>query len=234
MADGMHVSVGYAGSAGVDASFRTVLRAAILGLMTSYPFGSLEDFSELDLLLLVTAAGDYEQALLRVNHASAVARRRGVLPVFRTEDISTVRAASWESLRRDEIGDEQSDGPGGRLYLLAFEGALPYIKVGMVEGRKAKSLRDRVRRHEHVAEIHQYFLVEAWASQPCATIEATKEWEERVLARLNTLVTHGGAAQRTHEEYFRGIPFNIMVAAIELERSKVVGTPRHPGVVYET
>ncbi|GAA5217635.1 hypothetical protein [Streptomyces thinghirensis] len=191
-------------------------------------FGDFEDFAHLDLHLLA-AGDDYERAQIRISNARVSADAQGTLPDYHPDDIACVRSGSWRFLRRDEIGDEQPDGPGGRLYLLAFEGLVPYIKVGMVEGRTPAALRDRVRRHEHAAEVHQYFLFDAWASQPCTTDQVAKQWEERVLVRLNALER----VRRVHREYFYGVPFQMAMSAIEIERSAVRGTPRHPGVVYQ-
>lgn len=191
-------------------------------------FGDFEDFAHLDLHLLA-ATDDYERAQIRIDRARVSARSQGTLPDYHSADIVDVRSGSWRFLRRDEIGDEQPEKPGGRLYLLAFEGLVPYIKVGMVEGRTPAALRDRARRHEHAAEIHQYFLFNAWASQPCATDQVARQWEERVLERLNTLER----VRRVHREYFYDVPFQMAMSAIEIERSAVKGTPRHPGVVYQ-
>ncbi|MHB9856601.1 hypothetical protein ACSYGO_46245 [Streptomyces krungchingensis] len=195
------------------------------------PFGDFEDFSHLDLHLLA-AADAHEQAQIRLDRARISARTQGTLPDYHPDDIAAARSGSWRALRRDEIGDEQPERLGGRLYLLAFEGIVRYIKVGMVEGRTLAALRDRVRRHEHAAEIHQCFLLDAWASQPCATDQAARQWEEHVLERLNTLL-NGDRVRRVHREYFYGISFDLAMTAIELERPEVDGTPRHPGVVYQ-
>ncbi|MGW4027425.1 hypothetical protein [Streptomyces sp. NPDC005009] len=102
----------------------------------------------------------------------------------------------------------------------------------MVEERTLDALRGRVRRHEHAAEIHQCFLFDARASQPCTTDQAALQWEDRVFERLNTLV-EGNRVRRVHREYFYGISIDLAMAAIELERPEVDGTPPHPGVVYQ-
>ncbi|MFD5702482.1 hypothetical protein [Streptomyces lasiicapitis] len=194
-------------------------------------FGDFEDFAHLDLHLLA-AADAHEQAQIRLDRARISARAQNTLPEYHPDDIAAARSGSWRLLRCDELGDEQPERPGGRLYLLAFEGVVRYIKVGMVEGRKLAALRDRVRRHEHAAEIHQCFLFDAWASQSCTTDEAAGQWEVRVLQRLNTLVK-GNRVRRVHREYFYGVPFHMAMNAIELERPEVDGAPRHPGVVYQ-
>ncbi|MFJ4972504.1 hypothetical protein [Streptomyces sp. NPDC088755] len=194
-------------------------------------FGDFEDLSVLDLHLLA-AADAHEQAQMRLDRARVSARVQGTLPDYSPDDIAAVRSGSWRALRSDELGDEQPERLGGRLYLLAFEGVVRYIKVGMVEGRTLAALRYRVRRHEHAAEIHQCFLLDAWASQPCTTDRAARQWEVRVLDRLNTLV-NGDRVRRLHREYFYGIPFGLAMTAIELERLEMDGTPRHPGVVHQ-
>ncbi|WP_329371203.1 hypothetical protein [Streptomyces sp. NBC_01483] len=194
-------------------------------------FGDFEDFSHLDLHLLA-AADAHERAQIRLDRVRISARAQGMLPDYHRDDIAAARSGSWRLLRRDELGDEQPERLGGRLYLLAFEGLVRYIKVGMVEGRTLAALRDRVRRHEHAAEIHHCFLFDAWASQPCTTDQAAKQWEDRVLGRLNTLV-NGDQVWRVHQEYFYGIPFDMAMTAIEVERPEVDGAPRHPGVVYQ-
>ncbi|MFF2999434.1 hypothetical protein ACFVTC_33515 [Streptomyces sp. NPDC057950] len=194
-------------------------------------FGDFKDFSHLDLHPLA-AADAHEQAQIRLDRARNSATTQGTLPNYHPYDIAAARSGSWRALRHDELGDKQPERLGRRLYLLTFEGIVRYIKVGMVEGRTLAALRDRVRRHEHAAEIHQCFLVDAWASQPCTTDQAAGRWEDRVLERLNTLVK-GDRVRRVHREYFYGIPLDLALTAIELERPEVDGSPRHPGVVYQ-
>ncbi|MCP9211446.1 hypothetical protein [Streptomyces cucumeris] len=104
-------------------------------------FGDFEDFSHLDLHLLA-AADAHERAQIRLDRARISARTQGTLPDQQPDDIAAARSGSWRALRRDELGDEQPERlGGGRLYLLAFEGIVRYIKVGMVEGRTMAALR---------------------------------------------------------------------------------------------
>lgn len=193
--------------------------------------GECESYADLELSRLASAA-EFERAQDRINSARIAAAASGAVPVFEEEDVDTVSSGCWRLLRQDEFGDDQPDGTGGRLYLLAFDGLVRYIKVGMVKGRKVSTLRERVRDHERAAQVHGCFLFDAWASQPCATEEAAKAWEDTVLNLLNTSV-NGKWVRRVHKEYFYGVPFGMAYAAIESQRHDVEGTPRHPGVVYE-
>ncbi|MEU3044633.1 hypothetical protein ABZ700_27585 [Streptomyces diastaticus] len=167
-----------------------------------------------------------------ITRARIDAAQKDTVPEYKRHDIKVVRLGALSDLRLDGIGDEQPEETGGRLYLLAFEGTVRYIKVGMVEGRRPSALHERVTRHLHAASVHRCFLVDAWASEPCATRKATRQWEHRVLTRLNPLRKEGWV-DREFREYFYGVPFGMALAAIERERLEGEGAAPHPGVVYE-
>lgn len=205
-------------------------RRPVMLLLMTRPRGESESYADLDLSHL-TSESDFAHAQERISCARIDAASRGAVPAYEKKDIGTVSAECWRILRQDELGDEQPEGPGGRLYLLAFDGLVRYIKVGMIKGRKVSTLRERVRDHERAAQVHHCFLFDAWASQPCATEAAAKQWEENVLERLNRLVDDK-RVRRVHHEYFYGVPFGMAAAAIERERSRVVGAPRHAGMIH--
>ncbi|MEV7144651.1 hypothetical protein [Streptomyces tauricus] len=123
------------------------------------------DFADLDLHLLASADA-HAHAKERIDQARISAEAQGVQPIYRREDIDAVSSGSWRFLRYDEIGHEQPGRLGGRLYLLAFEGLVRYIKIGMIKGRELDTLRKRVRDHEHAAEVHQCFLLDAGPRSP--------------------------------------------------------------------
>ncbi|MFE7497578.1 hypothetical protein ACFU6O_00600 [Streptomyces albidoflavus] len=99
-------------------------------------------FGGFDLHLLAWADA-HGRAQTRIERARISASAQRTLPDFHRDDIAVVRSGSWRFLRRDEVGDEQPDALGRRLYLLAFEGLFPYIKVGMIKVRSSAALHTR-------------------------------------------------------------------------------------------
>ncbi|MER8089486.1 hypothetical protein ABTZ57_31380 [Streptomyces sp. NPDC094048] len=167
-------------------------------------FGDFPDFSDVDFRRLDPAYDVLAAAQDRLRRA----RARDVSPS--RQEIEEVIGGSW---RRIHKLSHPLDAGGDRLYALAFEGTYPYVKVGR---SKDLELKSRIVKHEHDAAIQFCLLFDAWVSDPCPD---AYPWEQRVLARLDTVVADSPRVTRMHKEYFYGLPFHIAVLAAEMEQN---------------
>ncbi|MFC5253654.1 hypothetical protein ACFPRJ_41075 [Streptomyces nigrescens] len=108
--------------------------------------------------------------------------------------------ATWRKVR--ELGSPWEE-PGERLYVLGFNGPVPYVKAG-----RSKHMKKRLARHETDAAIHGAFLYDGWASPPYLTV---RDWETaalRAMRRLPHPVTRVG-------EYFHNLDFEQAVGVAQ-------------------
>ncbi|MEU6939991.1 hypothetical protein ABZ943_25300 [Streptomyces rubiginosohelvolus] len=169
----------------------------------SVHFGDFSDFSDWDFRQLDPAYDDLAAAQDRIRDA----RRRDASPT--AEDIQALMRACWQ--RINELRHPQNPG-GDRLYVLAFEGPHPYVKVGRSTDLELKS---RLVKHEHDAAIQFSILFDAWVSESCPD---AYPWEQRVLSRLDTVVAASPHVTKMFEEYYYGLPFRQAVLAAEMEQ----------------
>ncbi|WP_019355842.1 hypothetical protein [Streptomyces sp. AA1529] len=167
-------------------------------------FGDLPDFSDLDFRKLDP---DYD-ALAAAQDRMRRARDRDVSPTM--EEVQGLMKACWQRINELRLPEV----PGGdRLYVLAFEGPHPYLKVGR---SKDLELKSRIVKHEHDAAIQFSILFDAWVSESCPD---AYPWEQRVLARLDKVVAASPYVTKMFEEYYYGLSFHQAVLAAEMEQN---------------
>jgi hypothetical protein len=91
--------------------------------------------------------------------------------------------------------------PGGRVYLLNFEGPAQYVKAGRTTGHAV-----RLRKLRHQARMHGHGLFDAWVTGP---VQDARGLEQHLLGELAELCPeHQG-------EYFHGLPFETALGIAE-------------------
>jgi hypothetical protein len=141
--------------------------------------------------------------------------RAGAIPPFSDEILLT--AFLVREMIREELPYPDKDG--GRIYVLAFEGPVPYVKIGSTE-----KYEDRFDTHELTARNHCYSLVDGWVSQPVDTPQDAKRREKRLIERLHHEL-HGFHNSRP-SEYFHQADFHEIVAFVV--RHGIAGMRRPP------
>ncbi|MCA6091323.1 hypothetical protein LE181_03950 [Streptomyces sp. SCA3-4] len=103
-------------------------------------------------------------------------------------------------VRGRRLGGPYAKGEA-RLYILAFAGPVPYVKVG-----RTTNLPDRLTKLIREARVHGYSLVDGWKSP---VSDRSKKWEKGLLASMPK------DALDDDREYFHGADFARAVRLAE-------------------
>ncbi|MFF4448313.1 hypothetical protein [Streptomyces sp. NPDC001502] len=155
---------------------------------------------------------DIELEVEEARKDAITALRVGVAPPF-TGNIAAVALLVRMMLREELPYPEEV---GSRIYVLSFEGPVPYVKVG-----SSADCEKRISDHELAARNHCYSLVDGWISKPLGSAREVITREKRLITDLH-ITLYGYVCSRP-SEYFHRADFCKIVS--QVTRSGISGMP---------
>ncbi|MFD7763624.1 hypothetical protein [Streptomyces microflavus] len=129
---------------------------------------------------------------------------KGIVPDI--EDSVRVMHSAYEAMT---LAGEPLDAPGQRVYLLSFEGAHSYVKVGMV---RTQTFPQRFPEYRREARVGMLVIFDGWVSRPWPN---ARRWERRACDAIEAVP----GVQKIGSERFANITFEQALEIVKAERT---------------